>query len=641
MKPSLKYLLWSVMLFAMPAILLTALSERPAVAVSLDRIEAPSSIFMDSNASGLTAVNNSAVAWADYDGDGHLDFVLTGQSASGPIAKVYRKNLDNSYTPVADLIGVSRGAVAWGDYNNDNQPDIVLTGVTTTTQRVTKIYCNCGGAFTDIGAALPGVSDGSVAWGDYDNDGKQDILIAGEADAGPITRIYHNNGDGSFTESVNLAGISQGLAAWGDYNNDGRLDIVLTGSGLSRIYRNDGNGVFFDISAPLFRLDGSKAAAAAWGDYNNDGKLDLVLTGLNDQSEATEKVYRNLGNDVFSDTLAALGGSTTWWGAAWGDYNNDGQLDILMNGDVLSSTLKVYRNDGNDIFSPVDAGLPAITNGGSVAWGDYNGDSKLDILVTGQSTGRLAKVYANTSPISNAVPSPPTGLTATVISHTVTLHWNAVSGDETPPAGLTYNLRVGTTPGGVDIVSPLAITDTGLRKIPAVGNQYHMTTTALSNLPRGAYYWSVQAIDNAFAGSPFATEATFIIPYYNRLPLVMNNYTTYFEGPWESEPNNSTDEANGPIRSGQPYYGYPNDQKDYFSFYVRNPGTISMTLTNDTGQGVQLQLRYGDTFLTYSYAPPFHIEYAVDQPGWYYAFIFNESGWNSTTPYTLTGAYPQ
>jgi hypothetical protein len=162
----------------------------------------------------------------------------------------------------------------------------------------------------------------------------------------------------------------------------------------------------------------------------------------------------------------------------------------------------------------------------------------------------------------------------------------------------------------------------------------------LTNLQPGLYFWSVQAIDTSFAGSPFANEATFRIPSCSRLPLVMNNYTTYFEGPWESEPNNSRDEANGPIRSDQPYYGYPNDQKDYFSFYVRNPGTISMTLAHHTGQGVQLQLRYGDSLLVYDYTPPLHIEYAMDQPGWYYAYIFTESGWNNTTPYTLTVTYP-
>lgn len=638
MKLNLKYLLWSVMILAAPMIVLIVVSERSAFATSPDPVRSTSLIFTDTTASGLDAVRDSAVAWADYDGDGHLDVLLAGQSASGPIAKVYRKKPgEDSYQAKADLIGVSHGAVAWGDYNNDNQPDILLTGQVSPTLFISKIYRNNNGeTFTDIGAALPGVSDGSVAWGDYDNDGKQDILLAGDTLTETITKIYHNDGNGIFSDSgVSLRGINHGTVAWGDYNNDGRLDILLTGSRFTEIYRNEGNGGFGDIIS----LSGLHNSSAAWGDYNNDGLLDIALTGLDDQDGAVAKLYRNTGNGFTEVANSGLVGDIYWSAVAWGDYDNDGRLDLLMSGNVYVST-KVCHNEDNGTFNCiVDSGLPSV-DAGAFAWGDYDDSGTLDVLIAGRTaTGRLSSVYGNVLTDTNSAPNAPTGLTATVISHTVTLQWNAPSGDETPPAGLTYNLRLGTTPVGVDIVSPLAITDTGYRKIPAFGNQYHITTTTLSNLPRGAYYWSVQAIDSAFAGSPFA-EGRFVVPYYIRIPLVAGNYTTYFEGPWESEPNNSRDEANGPIRSGQPYYGYPNDQKDYFSFYVRNPGTISMTLANHTGQGVQLQLHYGDTFLTYVYAPPFHIEYAVDQPGWYYVYIFTESGWNGTTPYTLTVTYP-
>ena len=125
------------------------------------------------------------------------------------------------------------------------------------------------------------------------------------------------------------------------------------------------------------------------------------------------------------------------------------------------------------------------------------------------------------------------------------------------------------------------------------------------------------------------------------LPLVMRDYIAYFEGPWEVEPNNSYLQANGPLRSGRDYYGYPNDEKDYFSIYLRTAGMITINLTNHTGIGVQLQLFYqtpGNT-VAYDLYPPYSIEYN-GQPGFYYIYIYTAGGYNSTTPYTLRVTYP-
>ncbi len=219
---------------------------------------------------------------------------------------------------------------------------------------------------------------------------------------------------------------------------------------------------------------------------------------------------------------------------------------------------------------------------------------------------------------------------------------NPPADDHTPPGGLTYNLRVGTTPGGANIITPLALPN-GYRQVPALGNRQSMLTTTLSNLPRGRYYWSVQAIDTAFAGSPFANEATFVIPYYTYLPLVTNNSISYFEGPWEVEPNNTVDQANGSLRFDRAYNGYP-DAKDYFYVDVQHPQPLSIDLVNHGGSGIQLQLKYrtitGMIFLTYDWQPPFHIDWNAQQPGLYYIYIFTETPPTVQTPYTLTVTSP-
>ena len=150
--------------------------------------------------------------------------------------EIYRNNGNGTFTEInAGLPGVEVGSVAWGDYNNDGHPDILLTGYSYTAGgAISKIYRNNGnGTFTDINASLAGVYYSSVAWGDYDNDGYLEILLTGYSDTvgGPISKIYRNNGNGTFTEltTTSLPGVDQGSIAWGDYDNDGRLDILLTG----------------------------------------------------------------------------------------------------------------------------------------------------------------------------------------------------------------------------------------------------------------------------------------------------------------------------------------------------------------------------------------------------------------------------
>jgi hypothetical protein len=136
-------------------------------------------------------------------------------------------------------------------------------------------------SFTNIVTGLPGIELGAVRWGDYDNDGKLDILIVGNSGAGRVAAVYHNTGAGTFADiGAGLPALSDADAQWGDYNNDGYLDILIsgnTGSGsVTRIYRNNGNGTFTDINAGL---QGFLSGRVSWGDYNNDGKLDILVAG--------------------------------------------------------------------------------------------------------------------------------------------------------------------------------------------------------------------------------------------------------------------------------------------------------------------------------------------------------------------------
>ena len=490
----------------------------------------------------LAQVRDGDVAWGDYDNDNDLDILLTGLYWLGsdwmPIAKIYRNDGGGVFTDInAGLTGVFASSVAWGDYNNDGRLDILLTGCAAYSSgcanQIAKIYRNDGGGvFTDINAGLTGAGYGSAAWGDYDNDGDLDILAAGCTwyDSGycwpdPV-RIYRND-NGVFTNiNASLTDMSYGSIAWGDYDDDGDLDVLLTGCGgdgghsndcsdnLARIYRNDGGGVFTNIWAALTSVGYS---SAAWGDYDDDGDLDIALMGkISSGWVYTAKVYRNDGGGTFSDISATLPGVRDG-AVAWGDYDNDGDLDILLTGrNDLNYFAQVYQNDGVGVFTDIGAALQGV-GGSSAAWGDYDNDGDLDILLTGfyvsGSAYEVAKVYRNNSSIANTVASAPGGLNAWGTGRTATLRWNAASDGQTPANGLSYNLRVGTTPGGMQTVAPMAATTTGYRKIPQLGNANHGLTATLKNLAFSTtYYWSVQAIDAAWAGSAFASEGSFTTP---------------------------------------------------------------------------------------------------------------------------------
>ncbi len=469
---------------------------------------APIYRFTDIGA-GLSNVSLGNATWGDYDNDGDLDILLTGSTTSGDITRIYRNDpspgSDRTFTNInAGLPGNSEGSAVWGDYDNDGDLDILMTGYSS------KIFRNDNGVFTDINAGLALLFFGNVAWGDYDNDGDLDILQTGSPDGNNGSSIIYRNEAGVFTNiNAGLTGVYFSNQVWGDYDNDGDLDILISGetnySRVSKIYRNDA-GIFTEINAGLETItDGG----IAWGDYDNDGDLDILISGRDYLNRAVAKIFQNNAG-VFTNINAGLTGVSES-NVAWGDFDNDGDLDVLLSGNTLDHTriTKIYRNDlssGSErVFSDINADIPGISNC-VVNWGDYDNDGDLDILSFGviSASSLITRILRNDITVANTAPTAPTNLQAVVSGTKITFSWNAATDEQTPSAGLTYNLRIGTTPGADDVFSSMSLSD-GWRKIPKAGSLNSNTEWSL-NLPGGNYYWSVQAIDNSFAGSAFAPE---------------------------------------------------------------------------------------------------------------------------------------
>jgi len=483
----------------------------------------------------LTGVYQSAVVWGDIDNDGDLDLVLAGFDSSDVR---YSKIYENSGSPQHNLVfsqsltGVSYSSLTWGDYDRDGDLDLALSGQTEAAPgRFTKIYRNDGGILTDSGIELIPVWAGSLAWGDYDNDGDLDLALTGWNNiVTPYnhSKIYRNDA-GTFVEdtSQNLIGVQRSSIAWADYDNDGDLDIVLTGwdgsERISKIYKNSGGpGYKLSESQTLTAVD---YGSVAWGDYDNDGDLDLALCG-DDGTNKRFLIYNN--NDGTLDTtnpIEPMGGNqgVIYGSLGWGDADNDGDLDLAICGyDGANERFLIYKYDGGTSFT-LDQEPMGTNKGvqkGSLAWADLDMDADLDLVLTGHDgSGAVSKIFENDESQSglngkNIVPTPPTSLVCNYADGKLTLIWsdgadNATtsSGKKTPASGLYYNIRVGSERGADDLIAarygtPLLGSFLSKKKS---GGQNTLTFRVYGK----GYYWSVQTIDTTlgFSWSDEGTES--------------------------------------------------------------------------------------------------------------------------------------
>ena len=298
--------------------------------------------------------NSEGATWGDYDNDGHLDlFVAAGLGGNDLL---YRNNGDGSFTkgtagPVVQSGGNSRGC-AWGDYDNDGYLDLFVANEQ---GQNNFLYRNNGdGTFTRITSGSI-VNDGGASygcsWGDYDNDGFLDLFVS---NLNQNNFLYHNNRDGTFTKIasgriVSDGGASQGCA-WGDYDNDGFLDLFVANRNQKNfLYHNDGNGTFTAITNGAVVNEIGYSWSPAWVDYDNDGFLDLfVANGPPSGSGQNNFLYRNSGDGTFTrvTTGSIVNDGAISDGCAWGDFNNDGFLDLFVS-NLNDQNNLLYRNDGN------------------------------------------------------------------------------------------------------------------------------------------------------------------------------------------------------------------------------------------------------------------------------------------------------
>ena|GEM_PF-1624633 len=248
--------------------------------------------------------------------------------------------LDNTLNAFGDFIGEGAG-ICWGDYDNDGDQDVFRPTSGVTTYRLLRN--NGGGVFQDVtataGLDTTGLNQRSCAWGDYDNDGYIDLYIVYTS---ALNALYRNNGpSGTFTNIAAAAGVGGATgspndsdAAWADFDLDGDLDLMLLyeSSGASlrshQLFRNNGNSTFTDVAASAGVGFQKYGEHCKWADYDNDGYPDLYLVNLQGLSD---QLLHNNRNGTFTDvtSLAGIVEDFHCWNALWADVNDDGFQDLF------------------------------------------------------------------------------------------------------------------------------------------------------------------------------------------------------------------------------------------------------------------------------------------------------------------------
>jgi hypothetical protein len=331
-----------------------------------------------------SGINSTILAWGDFNNDGFPDLFIS--TRTGP-SLLYSNNGNGTFSqilaaPVATDSGLCFGAT-WGDYDNDGFLDLFV-GVNNNGSD--WLYHNNGrGGFTKIttGAIVnSGANANNCGWADYDNDGFLDLFVA-NSDQNDF--LWHNNGDGTFaritTNAIALkTGNSQG-GSWADYDNDGWPDLFVSRvNEPNLLYHNEGGGAFTSITNGIIVHDVSIGQGTSWGDYDNDGWLDLFVANPN----ARNFLYHNNGDGTFNKITngAIVTDIGTSGGCGWADYDNDGYLDLFVA--IRSGASFLYHNNGDGTFARVTTGVvPAdVANAVACAWADYDNDGFPDLCVT-------------------------------------------------------------------------------------------------------------------------------------------------------------------------------------------------------------------------------------------------------------------
>ena len=388
----------------------------------------------------------SGCAFLDYDADGWLDILLVngadwpGHKRRMSTMRLYRNNRNGTFTDVTEKAGLAVPmygmGVAVADYDNDGFPDIFVTAV-----GQSRLFHNTGqGRFVDVTqkAGLGGrdAFSTSAMWFDYDRDGRLDLFVCNyvkwspehdvfcsvdgthksyctpEAYHGSTCSLFHNKGDGTFEDVTAKSGIfdttskSLGVALL-DYDHDGWPDVLVANDTQpNKLYRNLKNGTFEDVAVRAgvaFSQDGKARAGMGVdvADFDNSGTPGIVITNFDNEMIALYRQSRggSYGDVALESGVGKASRNSLGFGCGFFDADLDGRLDLLaVNGHIDETVRNIRSNVGyaqapqlflnqgkggfRDVAAEVGRDFAAPKVGRGAAWGDFDRDGDVDLLIT-------------------------------------------------------------------------------------------------------------------------------------------------------------------------------------------------------------------------------------------------------------------
>ncbi len=472
-------------------------------------------------------------AFGDIDNDGDLDFVEIGCSSGSTLSCDVRANprvyVNNGISFVENStwqqnITPDYGSIGFGDINNDGNLDLVIAGT------FTKIYVNNGISFVENSTwenyitGEEGASSGSVNLGDIDNDGDLDLVMM---DMGSASKsVWINNGTTFINSTIwgqEAIEDSRTSGVLVDIDNDGDLDSLVSGYDHGPVYIN--NGTNLELSS-IWGVSGGDHISIAVGDVDNDGYLDYFAQRLLGACGTSHVFLKNNGSELVRNTTYENTLPSYFFGSAmFGDYNNDGFLDLVVNGQCAGTPYAQVINGNISNFISSDENLGG-SQLGSITWADVDNDNNLDLVDVATET-----VYINNGTTPNIPPTPPISLSSSYNNRVIKLGWQNGSDNETVSTGLYYNMMVGISTNNHSIISGIYggqgdVTGGGGTAFGYFGNMMQRKNFSLKVdrlQPSTTYVWYVQTIDTGLKAGNWSLVQSFTTPSDMLAPNVTIN----------------------------------------------------------------------------------------------------------------------
>tara|TARA_Y100000748_G_scaffold68916_1_gene56221 strand:+ start:333 stop:4583 length:4251 start_codon:yes stop_codon:yes gene_type:complete len=489
-------------------------------------------VFDSSLSSILPKSISNAIEIGDVNNDSHSDIILSGYDSTrfgvfidvilgnnnGSLSQGYSTNFVTYSDTIAEYLG-GIGNITLSDVNLDGNIDIYLNGSV-----MSKLLVNSSSGSFSQSSWLQNmfVTYSNGNWGDVNMDGKPDLFLMGvnEFTDQILNELFINSGSYLGKDPTTIfPSLFNGSSAWGDYDNDGDQDLIIGGrtanknSSVTRLYQNDPIGRLTEVTT-ADAINGLKAGAYHFSDLDSDGDLDLIMSGWNKiQGELVTYILENEPLGTYSLATNQIDFAVAYGTIDAIDFNLDGLQDIviagansvtLYAGKVHSLSGRVYLNNGDGTFEQ----LKEIDGARVAKFVDIDKDGIPDLVASGtteigDADSTFSSIYINNIDEDSEPPQAPNALTAFAVSTRAIFSWGSGSDDIDDPGSLSYNIRIGTSSGGNQLMSssiPFNSSNVGKRLI-----------REFNEIPHGTYYWSVQTVDGSGNTSEWSQEDTLFI----------------------------------------------------------------------------------------------------------------------------------